>query len=258
MGYLSLTYLPSLESLQIPLRAMRHFAKIIHHVLDELLPGYCALCSGKSHHALCAACCNQYIDWRAPRCPSCAIRLPAVHRYQRCGACLSHPPAFDASFAATDYAAPIDRLLQNLKFHAKLSLAQAFGKILSDMPSPPLTADLLIAVPLSQERLAQRGFNQSLEITRFLEQRWKLPLANNICLRIKNTQTQSSLPLNQRRVNIRNAFALQNSTAIKGKQVVLVDDVMTTGHTLNELAHCLKRHGALRVINLVVARTPIR
>ena len=258
MGYLSLSYLPSLESLQTPLRAMRHFAKIIQHVLDDLLPGYCALCGGKSHDALCAACCNQYIDWRAPRCLSCSIRLLAEHRYQRCGACLSHPPAFDASFAATDYAAPIDRLLQNLKFHAKLSLAQAFGKILSDMPSPPLTADLLIAVPLSQERLAQRGFNQSLEIARFLEQRWKLPLANNICLRIKNTQTQSSLPLNQRRVNIRNAFALQNSSAIKGKQIVLVDDVMTTGHTLNELAHCLKRHGALRVINLVVARTPIR
>ena len=63
---------------------------------------------------------------------------------------------------------------------------------------------------------------------------------------------------NDTNFNIRNAFALQNSSAIKGKQIVLVDDVMTTGHTLNELAHCLKRHGALRVINLVVARTPIR
>ena len=237
---------------------MRSFAKIFQHVVDELLPGCCAFCGGKSNDALCAACCHQHIDWQTARCPCCAIRLPAHHRSQHCGACLSHPPAFDASFAAADYAPPIDRLLQNLKFHAQLPLAPTFGRILSEMPSPPHTADLLIAVPLSMERLAQRGFNQSLEIARFLERQWKLPIANNVCLRIKHTYTQSSLPLDQRRVNIRNAFVLQHSWLIKGKQVVLVDDVMTTGHTLNELAHSLKRHGAMRVINLVVARTPVR
>jgi ComF family protein len=106
--------------------------------------------------------------------------------------------------------------------------------------------------------LAERGFNQSLEIARALAQHWKLPLATNVCLRVKHTQTQASLPVHQRRVNMRNAFAVQNSQLIVGKRILLVDDVMTTGHTLNELADCLKRHGAAHVTNIVVARTPIR
>jgi ComF family protein len=171
---------------------------------------------------------------------------------------LSDPPAFDLSFAAADYAPPIDQLLQSLKFHAKLPLAKAFGRLLSELPALPNSADLIIAVPLSLERLAERGFNQSLEIARALAHHWKLPLANHVCVRIKHTQTQTSLPMHQRRVNMRNAFAVQNSQLIIGKRILLVDDVMTTGHTLNELAHCLKRHGAAHVTNVVVARTLIR
>jgi ComF family protein len=227
-------------------------------MLDELMPSACTLCGGKSHDAICPRCCKQYANCYAARCTCCAIRLPECSQSTECGSCLARPPAFDLTFAASDYAPPIDQLLQALKFHAKLPLAKAFGRLLSELPVPRHTADLIIAVPLSLDRLAERGFNQSLEIARALAQHWKLPLATNVCLRVKHTQTQASLPVHQRRVNMRNAFAVQNSQLIVGKRILLVDDVMTTGHTLNELADCLKRHGAAHVTNFVVARTPIR
>ncbi len=119
-------------------------------------------------------------------------------------------------------------------------------------------SDLLLAVPLPLERLAERGFNQSLEIARTLAHRWNLPMSGTVCVRVKNTQAQASLPLHQRRVNMRHAYAVQNSQLIANKRVGIVDDVMTTGYTLNELAQCLKRHGPTHVTNFVVARTPMR
>jgi len=237
--------------------SMRRLRQFALQMLDELLPSTCTLCGGKSRDALCATCSNNYSDRHTARCTCCAIRLPELSHSLQCGNCLARPPAFDLTFAASDYAPPIDQLLQALKFHAKLPLAKAFGRLLSELPVPP-HADLIIAVPLSLERLAERGFNQSLEIARTLAHHWKLPLATNVCLRVKHTQTQASLPMHQRRVNMRNVFAIQNSPLIIGKRILLVDDVMTTGHTLNELAHCLKRHGASHVTNFVVARTPIR
>ena len=231
---------------------------ILPWLLDKLLPGSCLLCGGVSQDALCSSCCVRHIDWHILRCTVCAIRLPGLSHVSHCGTCLNHPPAFDATFAATDYAPPIDHLVQHLKFHARLPLAKAFGRILSDMPTPPAMPDLLLAVPLSLERLAERGFNQSLEIARTLAHRWNLPMSGTVCVRVKHTQAQASLPLHQRRVNMRHAYAVQNSRLIANKRVGIVDDVMTTGHTLNELAQCLKRHGATHVTNFVVARTPMR
>ena len=241
-----------------PLHPIRQLGQIALQMLDELLPSACILCGGKSRDALCATCCNHYFDGHTARCTCCAIRLPEFSHSLQCGHCLTNPPAFDLTVAATDYAPPIDQLLQSLKFHAKLPLAKAFGRHLSELATPHHCGDLIIPVPLSLERLAERGFNQSLEIARALAQHCKLPLAATVCLRVKHTQTQASLPMHQRRVNMRNAFAIQNSPLIIGKRILLVDDVMTTGHTLNELAHCLKRHGASHVTNFVVARTPIR
>ena len=247
-----------MQIIKSPPSTLRRLRQFTLQLLDELLPSACTLCGGKSHDALCTRCCKQYADGYAARCTCCAIRLPEFSQSPVCGSCLVRPPAFDVTFVASDYAPPIDRLLQALKFHAKLPLAKAFGRLLSELPAPPHTADLIIAVPLSLDRLAERGFNQSLEIARALAQHLKLPLATNLCLRVKHTQTQASLPMHQRRVNMRNAFAVQNSQLIVGKRILLVDDVMTTGHTLNELADCLKRHGAAHVTNFVVARTPIR
>jgi ComF family protein len=114
----------------------------------------------------------------------------------------------------------------------------------------------MIPVPLSETRLAQRGFNQAGEIARSVSRHTDIPLQARMCVRVRDTQPQAGLPLSERRVNMRGAFALRLNASVRDRHVLLVDDVMTTGHTLNELAACLKRQGARRVTNAVFARTP--
>ncbi len=179
-----------------------------------------------------------------------------------CGQCLSDPPAFDHTLIVTDYAPPIDALVQDLKFRARLPLARALGGLLADAAVAHLQRrgelpDCLLPVPLSRERLEGRGFNQALELARPVADALKRPLLLTSCVRTRHTSAQAELPLSDRRVNMRGAFAVCDRQRIEHQHLLVIDDVMTTGHTLRELAACLKRHGAARVSNLVLARTPV-
>ncbi len=183
-----------------------------------------------------------------------------------CAVCAQEPPAFDRTLALADYAPPFDRLLQDLKFRAHLPLAAAFGDLLAHAaqqqltcaPKPDKPEIVLLPVPLSRERLAERGFNQAQEIARPLARALHLKITTDICARVRHTEAQASLPASERQVNMRGAFAVLQRQAVAGKAFWVVDDVMTTGHTLAALAACLKRHGAAHVTNLVIARTPTR
>ncbi len=225
----------------------------------RLLPGSCLLCGDDAPAPVCAACRARYLAHHGPLCRRCALPLPSGSAAPECGACIAAPPAFDASIAATLYAPPADLLVQALKFRAQLPLATAFAQLLMQaaMQQPRVaTADVVIAVPLSAERLAERGFNQAQEIARPLARALQLPLVTSACARVRDTAPQSGLAPADRRDNMRGAFAVMQREAVDGKQVLVVDDVMTTGHTLGALAACLKRNGAASVTNLVFARTP--
>jgi len=170
------------------------------------------------------------------------------------------PPSFDLTVVATRYEAPVDQLVQSLKFHANLALAPVFARqLLHGLGVTTFhPSTLLLPVPLSDARLADRGFNQALEIARPVARALGISLAKDLCIRVKDTPPQAGLTAAQRQVNMRAAFALSQPRAVLGRPVIVVDDVMTTGHTLQSLAACLKRHGALSVLNLVFARTPQR
>jgi ComF family protein len=177
-----------------------------------------------------------------------------------CGRCLRRPPAFDKTIAAALYEAPFDQLVRGLKYGATLAYAPLFARLLHGRATHAVLADIdvVLPVPLSRARMATRGFNQAIEIARPFAEKLGRPLDTESVLRITDTAPQASLPFDARRRNVRGAFAVIDARRerIIGRRVGVVDDVMTTGATLEELAKTLKRAGAVAVVNLVVARTP--
>jgi ComF family protein len=229
---------------------------------SALLPGICALCGERAVDAVCSPCTLRYAGTGGPRCPCCANPLgPVEPPGQACGTCLADEPAYDATVVAVDYAAPLDGLVLGLKFGARLPLAPWCANLLVEAalvrPGWPLP-DLLCPVPLGPRRLRERGFNQALEIARPLAAALGVGLQPRLATRAVETAAQSGVAPRERARNIRGAFEIASNMAekIQGRHVGVVDDVMTSGHTLNELAATLKAAGAARVSNLVFARTP--
>jgi len=229
--------------------------EFIRRFASRILGGSCFLCRGalepaRASEVLCAAC-DTELPRRGPACcPCCALASPDG---ALCGRCIAHAPALDATVAALSYAFPTDVLVQALKFHGELSLAPLFGALLGAQVQRAGRVDLVVPVPLSSARLRERGFNQSLEIARVTAACVHAALAARACERPRDTAAQVDLPWAERARNVRGAFTC--STDLSGLIVAVVDDVMTTGATLAELARVLKRAGAARVVNWVVART---
>jgi ComF family protein len=165
---------------------------------------------------------------------------------------------FDQTLAVADYAPPFDRAVTALKFGRQLPLARPLGELLAARwrgHTPTLELDCLIPVPLSAPRLAQRGFNQALELARGMSTALprNLPIERRALRRIRDTPAQTSLSMRARHVNLHEALVCPQR--LDGARVGLVDDVMTSGTTLNEAARALKHAGASWVLGLVLART---
>jgi ComF family protein len=199
---------------------------------------------------LCRRCAADLPRLGLQACPCCA--LPGTDAGQ-CGRCLTEPPAFDATRAAFAYAFPVDRLIHALKYQGRLALCEWAADAIAAVLPPSERPDLIVAMPLSASRQRERGYNQALEIARLLVRRHGLPLLRRGAVRIKDGPPQATLPWKERARNIRGAFACRAD--LGGRKIAVVDDVMTTGASLNELALTLKQAGASRVENWVVART---
>lgn len=229
----------------------------LRQLLRALLPCACALCGGHGAEAVCAGCEEAYLR-PTPRCPCCGNPGAVPDAGLRCGACLADAPAFDATVVGCDYAAPLDGLVLQLKFGAQLALApwmarrlhDAIGQAGADWP------DVLCPVPLGPARLQERGYNQALEVARPLARTLGRPVAPRLLQRLRETAPQTGAAPGRRHANIRGAFGLGDGADVGGRHIGVVDDVMSSGHTLNEVATVLKRAGAARVTNLVFARTP--
>jgi ComF family protein len=188
-----------------------------------------------------------------PGCPVCA--QPSTGD-AACGECLRKPPRFAATVAAHAYAFPLDRLIQALKYEHRLELALPLGDALADAVRRALAlsagVEAVVPLPLSRARQRERGFNQSIEIGRIVARRTGLPLAR-LLSRTAHAPPQASLPWRARAGNVRGAFACNQDLA--GRHVAVLDDVMTTGATLDAAAAALIAAGAARVDAWVVART---
>jgi ComF family protein len=228
------------------------FTRLLH-----ALPTQCAICRDWGDDRVCAPC-RQRFGTPVTRCESCALRVP--DGVARCGECVKTPPPYARTLTAFDYAHPWDGLIANLKFHAALDLASALARCLTDAwaASAGPRPELLLPVPLSSERLRERGYNQAWEIARRIARRLNCDTDAGLLLRIKDTPHQLALPIERRAGNVRGAFAVEPArrSELLGRSVTLVDDVMTTGATASEMAQVLRQAGAAEVNVWVLARTP--
>ena len=210
----------------------------------------CVLCGARvSGKLICPGCADDLPRLPAERCPQCA--LPS-HGGVLCGACLKKPPRFERCEAVYRYGFPLDALVRHCKYGGAQELAELFAEALvqrlADLPRP----DLIVPMPLHPARLRERGFNQALEIARRLGDRLNLP-CRHACRRLRDPPPQAGLDLKARRRNLRGAFVCDED--LNGKRIALLDDVMTSGSSLNELAQAAHRAGALEISAWVVART---
>jgi ComF family protein len=222
-------------------------SKFVH----AIFPYHCALCGTSiSNRLLCTGCDADLSRYRVTACPICA--LPTLNNLV-CGHCLQRRPTFDHTLAAFSYHFPIDRLLHAFKYSGDLALIEILAKPLAQLAADHPRPDLLMPMPLHPERLKERGFNQSMEIAKPISRWLSIPLSANACQRTRNTPSQTGLKWKERRRNVRGAFACDLD--LTGKKIAVLDDVMTTGATLNELSRILKNCGASEVSAWVVART---
>lgn len=198
----------------------------------------------------CAACDHAlpYLD--AAHCPTCALPTPSG---EMCGQCLKHPPLLARAAAVFGYAFPLDKLIQAMKYGEQLALAHAFAEKLAYRIDKTGLPDYVIPMPLHPAKLRERGFNQSQLLAARAARELGLELLPDACQRVRDTPPQSALPWKARKKNVRNAFRCDADLA--GKRVALVDDVLTTGASLNALAEAVQQRGAVEISAWVVART---
>lgn len=224
------------------------------------LPSQCELCRGWGRGGLCALCTAQHAA-AVPRCRRCGAAGGTFDtELIRCGACLQEPPTFAATVCALDYGFPWDALITRLKFHHRAELAGPLARCLADAVARDARAlaerPLVVPVPLSRARLAERGFNQAWELARRVARWHGLPACAQALSRVVETPAQAGLTRSERQRNLRNAFVPSAQAPLQGAAVALVDDVMTTGATAHEAAAALLRGGARSVQLWVLARTP--
>lgn len=227
---------------------MHRLKPLARRWLHNALPGSCLLCGSDSGASLlCPACAADLPMPPSACCPQCADQTTYG---ERCGACLKEAPHFDQAIAVFRYDFPVDRIIHALKYGHQLAVAEWLGMRLAELIAPG--EKLILPLPLHSDRLSDRGFNQSMEIARALGNCLNLPVDRSSLVRNRATPPQADLPLKERHKNVRGAF--ECTADLTGKTILLIDDVMTTGATLNECARVLKLHGAAHITVAVAAR----
>ena len=220
--------------------------------------GRCAVCRGWCDGGLCA-CCESRFAVAQQRCDGCALPLAVTADDTRCVRCRLAPPPWSRAVTGVDYGYPWDRLLADFKFHQRLECVDALLQPLLARLQCRHAGDLrLVAVPLSRERLRERGYNQSWELARRLARALALETRADALFRVRDTGHQLGLHRDARSANLQGAFVVTPRPAawVRGARIALVDDVLTTGATAHAATRTLRAAGAREVQVWTVARTP--
>lgn len=220
-----------------------------------IVPSACLICAGEAEPGTVCAGCRASLPWNPIACPVCALPLRSEIAHV-CARCAAEPPAFDSTLAAFRYEAPIRQAIAGLKYRAQFRQSRWLGAELAQLvarrPSP--LPELLIPVPLHASRLRSRGYNQALELARGIARTLAIDLDWRCATRLRATADQIGQDAKARRKEVRGAFAV--GPAVAGRNVALIDDVMTTGSTVDDLARAARAAGALRIEVWIAARVP--
>ena len=225
----------------------------IWSIFDHILGACCPVCQAPGD-GLCAGC-NAALPRNRNPCRRCALPLPAAAPVgSECPACQRHPPAFDRTIAPLLYRAPVDDLIARFKYHHRLDLGRLLGLTLADtLQTHSFRPDILLPVPSTPANLATRGFNQAAELAAQLSHGLAIPWRAGHLRRVGGGPHQRGLDRKARQRNLRGAFSSRGKLPA---QVAIVDDVVTTGATVEEISRTLRAAGAERVEVWAVARTP--
>lgn len=236
---------------------LNKFIQLSSRLMCVILPPTCILCGNLTRRSrnICLPC-ELDLPMLSHHCLQCAQFLRVTTENIRCGFCLKTPPAFDYTHALFPYVPPITQLIVKLKFQAKLNHARALSELLIErIPvwyREKTLPDVIVPVPLHVKRMRERGFNQALELARPAAKAFGIPLDINGVVRSKYTSAQSGLLAEERKKNIAHAFTAQGD--YRGLTVAMVDDVITTGHTIRSIATVIKKQGAARIDVWCIAR----
>jgi len=229
------------------------FCQTLTHIF---LPNYCLLCKlTPSDCGLCEAC-TASLPWQQHSCPCCAA--PMLEDIL-CGQCLQHEHSYDQIIVPFRYEHAMRYFINQFKFHERLIVARLLSILLTQHLKTRhdfIVPDLLLPVPLHKTRIRKRGFNQALELAKPLSKVLHIPVHHTLLYKKQASMAQSLLDFKARQKNIKKLFGLKH--AVMGKHIGIVDDVVTTGSTVNEIAKLLKQNGAMRVSVFAIARTAVQ
>ncbi len=235
---------------------------LLDDIISFVFPPHCLLCgactSGSANMYFCNRCLNALPIHKGPICYTCGISFTSQEGADHlCSSCLQRSHFYGKARALGPYKDLLKKAIQDFKYRNKTILAVALGRLLADAGAVVLDKaayEFIVPIPLHPMRVRQRGFNQSLMLARQIGKLWDIPVGAEALVRNRWTRPQTVLPLAERHRNIKGAFSCTIS-GLNGKNILLIDDVYTSGATVNECARILKKQGAREVDVLTLART---
>ncbi len=233
---------------------------VLKAISDLLFPPVCVFCGIEHVSAdseMCEKCARDVVWVDDPICQRCGIPTPGLNQggQKLCGKCLQDLPPFDKARFSVFYSSVIRRGILHFKFYNSLFYAEALSRFLERTFRDHFSEedlDAIIPIPVHDKRLLKRGYNQCEILSTKLGAKVGVPVMTNTLLKKRNTVPQTQLKRRQRVDNVKGSFSVNNTASIKGKRLLVLDDVFTTGSTLTEASLALKRHGASSVQALVL------
>ena len=242
--------------------ALQSFLQNLNHLLELILPAQCLLCRLPSNNKLICAHCQKALSEERTCCLRCGLDLSKSQHF--CGNCLKQNHRFTQLHALANYQKPYSTLLKKFKYNKQLINGELLAELLTTSITRNIATeqraevDYLLAVPLHKQKHQQRGFNQSQLLAQRISKQLQIPLINAV-KRQKQTRAQENLSLKKRESNLKNAFAIlpKQRSKLPGSYIVIIDDVVTTGATVNSLCQILLQAGVRRIDVWCICRTEL-